>query len=295
MSCGNTLAMNRPTSTSMNAIMCSSKCGKGDGAGGGCSRPGIGPRPNREKTREEIRDYILNMLGAPAIDFLELDEQNIDFCINQALRIVEEYAPMEYFSYHSFLTSPGKSVYTLPPDVGYVREVYYKEQPNFTFSTDLGGNIPIEYFYNGGYTMDGGLVNLQQPVWGRAGEFMLFKSYERLFSKMSSNIGGWEWVGGYRTIKLYPVPCGVSKVHVHYIQKCKDWEEMTTAMAEGALSYAKEILGRIRSRIKNPPGPNGGIQNDGAELLAEAKEERAKWKEELITRFGDLLPIMMGG
>jgi hypothetical protein len=48
---------------------------------------------------------------------------------------------------------------------------------------------------------------------------------------------------------------------------------------EGALIYAKMILGRIRSKFKNPPGPNGGLKMDGKDLVAEAREECDEWKQ----------------
>jgi len=303
MTCGNnTLAIGRPTTTGMNSMACSSGCSSGGGAGSGSTGSlacnGVGPRPKREQCREEIRDYILNMLGAPNIR-LELDEQNIDFCINQSLKIVEDYAPSDYFSYYTFITTPGKSVYELPPDVGYVRSVEYKHMGTFSFqASDLGGSIPIEYFYpgsggdGGGYGA-GGFINPIQPVWGRMGEWVLYKQYEQMYSRVSSNLGGWEYIGGHRHIKLYPVPFHAQKVALHYLQRCKDWGEVTQAMQEGALSYAKEILGRIRSRIKNPPGPGGGVQLDGDQLIAEAKEERKQWMEDLIYKFGDPLPIRL--
>lgn len=255
----------------------------------------LGPRRNREKVRGQIRDYILNMLGAPVVR-LELDEQNIDFCIDQALRIFEDYAPREFFSYYTFLTTPGKSVYQMPPDVGFVRNVFYKELGNFAFqASDLDGAIPIEYFYPGGAysSIQGGLIDPIQPIWGRMGEWVLYKQYEQMYSRISSNLGGWEFIGGYGHIKLYPVPFKSQRVIVHYLEKCKDWPIVTQAMQEGALTYAKEILGRIRSQIKNPPGPGGGIQLDGDQLLQEAKEERQKWFEDLLSKFGDIPPITM--
>jgi hypothetical protein len=126
------------------------------------------------------------------------------------------------------------------------------------------------------------------------GEWTLYKTYETMYSRVSSNLGGWEFIGGYKHIKLYPVPYNMNKVAIHYIQKCKDWENVTQAMTEGALSYAKEILGRIRGRIKNLPGPNGGIQLDGDQLIQEAKEERKQWMEDLIYKFGDPGIITMG-
>ena len=229
------------------------------------------------------------MLGAPTVT-LEFDEQNIDFCIKWALKIVEDYAPREYFSYYTFITQPGKSVYELPPEVGFVRDVSYRNTPTFSFqASDLDGAIPIEYFYPGGAysSIQGGLIDPLQPIWGRMGEWVLYKQYERMYARVSSSLGGWEWVGGFRHIKLYPVPTIPQLVIVNHIQRMKDWQEVTQSMNEGALSFAKEILGRVRSKIKNPPGPGGGIQMDGEQLLAEAKEEREKWKEDLIWRFGE--------
>ena len=78
------------------------------------------------------------------------------------------------------------------------------------------------------------------------------------------------------------------------MQRRPDFGMVTQAMQEGALSFAKIILGRIRSRIQNPPGPNGGIQLDGQQILQEGLDEKKQWQEDLITRYGDILgPRMM--
>jgi hypothetical protein len=291
MSCSNTTILNRPNQNGMSVMKCNTTCKSSNNT---CPT-GIGSRHKREKVKQEIREYILYMLGAPTLP-LELDEQAIDFCINQALKIIESYASRDYFNYYVFNTSPGKSIYEMPPDIGFIRSVEYKNFGQFAFNAnELGGSVPLEYFYGASSNGFGnGFMNPIQPVWGQAGEWVLYKQYEDMYSRVSSNLGGWEWVSGYRHIKLYPIPNNNSKVAVHYLQKCKDWEEVTQAMQEGALSYAKEVLGRIRSRIKNPPGPGGGIQLDGDQLLAEAKEERKQWMEDLIYKFSEPLPITMG-
>lgn len=286
----NTLVISRPSNDAMASARCESTC-SGLGHADPLEKPLLGPRPKREQVREQIREYIYHMLGAPVLK-LELDEQNLDFCIDQALMIIQNYAGKEYFQFYTFRTSPGVSVYEMPPDVGYIRRVAYREQGQFAFqASDLQGAIPIEYFYPGGAyaSIQGGMIDPIQPIWGRMGEWVLYKQYEQMFSRVSSALGGWEFVGGYGTIKLYPVPYASQTVIVHYIQKLKDWPEVTQAMQEGALSYAKEILGRIRSKYKNPPGPNGGIQLDGDTLLQEAREERKQWMQDLIDKFGDIL------
>ena len=113
-----------------------------------------------------------------------------------------------------------------------------------------------------------------------------------MYARLSSQLGGWEWIGGTH-IKLYPIPCGGQLVIVHYMQRMKDWPQVTQALQEGSLSYAQEIIGRVRSKYTTPPGnaTNSGL--DGATLIAEAKAERDKWKEELIYKFGDLCYISM--
>lgn len=273
----------------------------GSGGSGPCHSPvaphdrRLSARPHREKVREDIRDYVMLMLGAPTIK-VELDQQQLDLAVDQSLKIFEDYAGREYYDYYTFATTPGKSVYKLPDDVGLVRNVFYKEQGSFAFqASDLDGAIPVEYFYPGGAysSIQGGLIDPVQPIWGRMGEWVLYKQYEQMFSRVSSNIGGWEWVGDMRSVKLYPTPCKCQHVMVHYLQKCKDWKEVTQAMQEGALAHAMIMLGHIRGKYTNIPGPQGGQQLDGEYMKTKGWELKKIWQEELITKFGDILPITL--
>jgi hypothetical protein len=285
----NTLAINRPSMNNMASLQCNSTCGE-LGHADPLNKNKLGPRRQREKVREQIKDYILHMLGAPVVK-LELDAQNLDFCVDQAMKIFEDYAGREYFQYYVFDSVPGKSIYEMPPEVGMIRNIFYKEVGNYAFqASDLGGSIPIEYFYPGGSynSIQGGLIDPVHPIWGRMGEWTLYKQYEQMYSRTSSALGGWEFLGGFNSIKLYPVPYRVQKVMVHYLQKNKDWSEVTQAMQEGALTYAKEILGRIRSKYQSVPGAGGSVALDGSTLIQEAREDRQKWFEDLIYKFGDL-------
>jgi hypothetical protein len=291
MSCNgnNTLAVNRPSMTNMASVQCNSTCSE-LGHADPLNKSKLGPRRQREKVREQIKDYCLHMLGAPVVK-LELDAQNLDFAVDQAMKIFEDYAGREYFQYYVFDSVPGKSVYQMPDEVGIIRNVFYKEVGSYAFqASDLGGSIPIEYFYPGGSynSIQGGLIDPIQPIWGRAGEWTLYKQYEQMYSRMSSALGGWEFLGGLNSIKLYPVPYRIQKVMVHYLQRNKDWGEVTQAIQEGSLTYAKEILGRIRSKYQSVPGAGGSVALDGSTLLQEAREDRQKWFEDLIYKFGDL-------
>ena len=285
------LFINRPTKDQFSQLSCGQSCGD---LGPTDPLDKIGPRRNREKVRGQIKEYVLTMLGAPVLP-LELDDQQVENCIDFALQIFEDYAPMEYFQYHTFYTVPGQSVYQMPPDVGFIRQVSYRETPNFAFSaSDLGGVIPLEYMGGGAYGSIAGGINPQQPVWGKMSDWVLYKQYEDMYSRISSQQGGWEFLGGYNHIKLYPIPYRSYPVGVRYLQRRTDFRMVTQAMQEGALAFAKIVLGRIRSRIANPPGPGGGVQLDGQAILAEGLEEKKEWEERLLTRFGDLLGPMMG-
>lgn len=308
MSCGcgssNALVIGRPSKSDFDAAKCLGgvKAVPGDCDGGSCMNSKVaphgrklGPRKKREKVREDIKDYVLLMLGAPTIK-VELDAQALDLCVDQSLKIFEDYAGPEYFDYYTFITEPGRSVYKMPDDVGVIKNVYYKKQPSLGFQAgDLGGAIPIEYFYPGGAysSIQGGLIDPTQPIWGRAGEWVLYKQYEQMFSRLSSQIGGWEWVSDMQHVKLYPVPCRPCRVIVHYLQKCKDWGEVTQGMQEGALFHAMIILGHIRGKFTNPPGPQGGMQLDGEYMKERGWELKEKWQDQLITRYGAPLMITM--
>jgi hypothetical protein len=283
----NTLIISRP---SLSAIQLQNQrrgIGSGLGPVDPLDKAKLGPRKSRDKVREQCKDYVLLMLGAPVIK-IELDEQQLDLAVDQTLKIMEMYAGKEYYEYYVFNTTPGKSVYEMPPEVGYIRHVHYKATGTLTSqSNDLGGAIPIEY-YTGVSSFQGGMVDPIQPVWGRMGEWTLYKQYEEMYSRISSALGGWEWVGGFKNIKLYPIPGRPVPVIVHYMQKMKDWDEVTQCMQEGALAHAKMILGRIRSKFTAPPGPGGGMQLDGQQILQEGLEEYKQWKEDLIYRYSDV-------
>jgi hypothetical protein len=286
----NTLFIPRPSQEEFNSL-CGQSC---NNLGPTDPLVKIGPRRQRQKIREQIKEYVLTMLGAPVLP-LELDDQQLENAIDFALQIFEEYAPMEYFQYYSFYTTPGQSVYNLPPDVGFVRHVSYKETANYAFSaSDLGGVIPLEYMGAGAYGSIAGGINPQQPVWGKMGDWVMYKQYEDMYNRVSGQQGGWEWLAGYNTIKIYPAPYRTYPVIVKYLQRKPDFAQVTQAMQEGSLAFAKIILGRIRSRIQNPPGPNGGVQLDGQQILQEGIDEKKQWQEDLIYRYGEPLgPKMM--
>lgn len=292
MNSSDVILLNTPTKPGQ---PCRNACGTSLGPTDPLNKKELGPRKKREQVREQIKDFVLLMLGAPVLT-IELDMQQLDMAVDQALLVFEDYCPREYFDYYVFTAIPGKSVYEMPPDVGLIRNVFYKEMGTFAFqASDLDGAIPIEYFYPGGSyaSIQGGLIDPIQPIWGRMGEWTLYKQYEQMYSRISSNLGGWEWVGSMRHIKLYPTPFAAQKVMVHYLQKQKDWNQVTEAMQMGALAYARIMIGEMRDKFQQIPGPGGGGSLNGARMIQQGQDDLKQWREDLIMRFGDILPITL--
>lgn len=248
-------------------------------------------RPQREKIRGEIADYVLLMLGAPVID-IEIDKQQLTLAIDESLRIFEEWAPSSYFSYYNFKTAAGQADYQMPCDVGMIRDVHF-EPKTCDAASQLGGSMPLGWIGDTGYGA-GGLAwgawgyNRFQPYWGYAGEWVLFKQYEETFERVSSRNGGWEFLEDSHTIKLYPTPqMEGGMVSVHYLQRKKDWSQVHQWMNEYALALSKIMIGRIRSKFTNIVSPGGGVSLDGQNILTEGLEEKKQLEKDLIYKFND--------
>src|ERR1700753_864424 len=131
--CGNNqIILPRPSYTQGGGV-CTPSCGSGLGPTDPLDKRQLGPRRDRSKVIAQLKDQVLMTLGAPVV-LIELDDQQLDFAVDKALEIFEEYAPREYFEWFVFNTTPGQSVYKLPPEIGYIREVRYKETGTFAFA-----------------------------------------------------------------------------------------------------------------------------------------------------------------
>ena len=68
---------------------------------------------------------------------------------------------------------------------------------------------------------------------------------------------------------------------------------VSKSIREGALASAMMMVGEIRSKFQNIPGPQGGTVLNGQDILQRGSEMWDKWEERLLSRYGDFLPIMM--
>jgi len=61
-----------------------------------------------------------------------------------------------------------------------------------------------------------------------------------------------------------------------------------------ALALTKEMLGQVRSKFDKVPIPNDSVTLNGDKLIAEAKEEKEKLREELKTQLAEMTYLKVG-
>ncbi len=108
MGCGSDMLVmgKTPGCGALGGVM-STGCGSG---GLGCNDPKIGPRHSRGKVIEEVKDIVLAMLGAPVLD-LEISDQMLNISVDWTLKMMEYYAPREFFKYYTFRTTTQTGAY----------------------------------------------------------------------------------------------------------------------------------------------------------------------------------------
>lgn len=222
---------------------------------------------------QTIKDFILAKLGHPTIR-VELTDYQIQICIDEAITKLEYFSPQWMTQYAVFETSGGVNIYELPPEViNNLTDVWYKKQL-FTLGATPGS---LEYDFAIMFFTNTGLFNNYN-----VSQYMLMQMYLKQISKVLGQGASWNIINN-KYIQLHPTPSenegvilefrGIDKETIH--PAYKNW------LQRYSLAGAKEILGRVRSKYATLPGPGGGSQLDGKELLAEAKEEKQMLLEEL--------------
>jgi hypothetical protein len=222
-----------------------------------------------------IKDFVLARLGYPTVR-VELTDFQLESCIEEAISKLEYHAPQFMTQYAVFDTSAGINVYELPPEiVNNLTDVWYKRNL-FTFGASPGS---LEYDFAIMFFTNTGLFNNYN-----VGQYLLMQMYLKQISKVLGQGTSWNVINN-KYLQLFPVPghnesvilefrgIDASTLHPAY----KNW------IQRYSLCVAKEILGRVRSKYSQLPGPGGGTRLDGEALLMEAREEKQLLLEELQT------------
>lgn len=248
-----------------------------------------------EEKYNEFINYIRLSLGWPVVT-VELIEPHYVCCINKALMEWAKYgggnAGEKSVGEYKFQMNPGQTRYdNVPDDLDYIISL-----------TDRGTNIL-------GITgIDDWLIywNSEQNrnFFRDIADFYIKHGFIEFAKRTVGAEKSWEIVrtaDGKRHLGVYPSPGNADLVYVRYALK-PDIKNITHEMAHNkwildwALSEAKIILGRIRSKFRSgyPVSQTSGgglVQLDGEALINEGIAEQDKLRTQVKNWRAPLYPI----
>lgn len=236
---------------------------------------------------QSVYDYVLAQLGHPIVS-VELTPFQIKTCIDESISKLDYHAPQWANQFAVFEASSGLNVYELPQFmmnnlsyVGYKKDILGL---NYTPGS-LAFDVTLAFFNTNRFFQGGGL-----------GDFFLTQQYLEIMRRVLSNEGSWSVVNG-KYLQLYPAPTETpTPVIVEY--RALDSNTINHAyrnwIQRYALACAKGILGRVRGKYRNLPGPGGGAQLDGGILIQESSQEKKELVEELMMEIEERPMFIVG-
>jgi len=224
---------------------------------------------------KEVADFILARLGYPVIR-VELTPFQMRTAIDEAIQRMSYHAPVWTKQYAVFQTQLGENVYEIPRFIAdNLTYVIYKK--TLLSIQAQAGTLEFDYFIK--YFQDAHLFSDFS-----VGEFYILQMHLEMVRKILSQEGAWDVLNG-NLLQLTPTPAvddycileyrALDSNTIHYAYK--SW------IKRFALACCKEILGQIRGKYQTLPGPGGGAQLNGSDLIQQATQEKEKLMEELLS------------
>lgn len=234
------------------------------------------------------RRWIWNMLGYPQVK-VELTEEDITDCINMAIDKYLYYLTPD-IDYYYISVDPNSQEYKLPswlPKSSIIEVIYQPSSDIFSQLSGSGESFFLTYYMQG----SGGTFLSDFYVAIQYKETMertlgIAPSYEFLSRIVNGQIEEY--------IRIYPRPSIGMKIGIKYNRMISEIEtDSALWIRKYALTWAKEKLGRVRSKYSSVPGPTGEMQLDGSTLLSEVSTEREALLAEIIS-LGEPLSFSTG-
>ena len=223
---------------------------------------------------QQIRDYALASLGHPIVR-VELNDHQLKLCVDEAITELDYHAPHLTKQMAVFYTTAGVNVYEIPNYI--LRNLAYVTFKKSLLSIQAqAGTLEFDFFIK--YFSDNFLFDNFSM-----GDFYILQSSLETTRRVLGQDGGWDILDG-RYLQLYPSPAMGDAAILEYrgINSQTMTPKMLNWIQKYATACAKGLLGQVRGKFAVVPGPGGGTQLNGAQLLQEAVAEKVQLKEELL-------------
>lgn len=234
-----------------------------------------------ESSRQEITDYVKNMLGDGMID-VELEPKHYDIAIDKALAKFRQRSQASTEESYAFLTlETDVNDYILPSEVMEVRQIFRRSIGSRTGGGD-GGTIfePFNLAYTNTYLLSASNM-------GGLATYYAFASYQKQVGKMFGSEIDFLWNATNKKITILQRPRGQEEILLWLYNYRPDFSLVKDPYAgiwikDYSLAVCKLILGEAREKFQTIASPQGGTSLNGTALKAEAKAEMEQLELDLI-------------
>jgi hypothetical protein len=227
---------------------------------------------------EDIKHFIMNMLGSPTVK-VELVDDQLQTAIDMAKSVFIKYLGREKYAYT--MGKARQAEYEWPDDADSIMTVYYRPA-----SLSALGNIN-QALFSDFYLL---ATDLAVDIYESPVTYWCYMASREMLEKTYGVWGSWEMID-FRRFRIYPLPYKDQVIGIQYMSKDLDLsEDRYNLLRKLALAYSKQMLGRVRSKYANIPGSNNNMLTlDGTTLLAEGTQE----EKDITTYIISLVPLRM--
>ena len=232
--------------------------------------------------RREFHAIIRSTLGDPSKK-VELTKDQLNICINNALKMLRKNASLSYRRSLFFLdVFPCQQTYLLKDEcVGFNKIVdvaaIYRCRGSF-----FGGNG----VYGDGLFAWSALQQLYSLGTFDTLSFHLVSSYMKDLQILFADNIIYEWIETTRQLKMFKTFYAWERVLVDaYIERTEqdllNDRQTTMWLQRWSIAEAKLQLAQVRGAFLTLPGPNGNVTMNAQDLIAQAQQEMTTLEEEL--------------
>lgn len=243
---------------------------------------------NITEVRQNMVNSILTRLGSGMID-VELTDEQLQKCIDLAeAKLIQRGDAYVEESLVLLTLKKNQREYILPDEIIEIQQIYRRGYGRAFGSTGGQNMDPFAMAWTNVY-MAGAINGVRT---GGLVTYELHNNYLKTAGKMFGMYMNYSFNPNTHKLVIAENPRSDDEIILlhSYVDRA-EYEVLQDRFASlwienWALAEAMEILGRIRSRFGNLPGPNGSVSQDGDAL----KQESKAMKEELTKELNNFVP-----
>lgn len=243
---------------------------------------------NITEVRQNMVNSILTRLGSGMID-VELTDEQLQKCIDLAeAKLIQRGDAYVEESLVLLTLKKNQKEYILPDEIIEIQQIYRRGYGRAFGSTGGQNMDPFAMAWTNVY-MTGAINGVRT---GGLVTYELHNNYLKTAGKMFGMYMNYSFNPNTHKLVIAENPRSDDEIILlhSYVDRA-EYEVLQDRFASlwienWALAEAMEILGRIRSRFGNLPGPNGSVSQDGDAL----KQESKAMKEELTKELNNFVP-----